>query len=249
MTAALHETVAEVTAWFTTRFEQLESLATELIGVLQFDAARRVELTETGRRRMKSIAERALSENSAVDGCGLIFARSALGTDNGHLEWWVREDETRFARYSFGVVPGGDRYYDYEHHEWFIRAFHDGAPALVGPYIDYLGVEAYVVTLTVPAVLDGVRIGAVGNDIQVVDLEAALLPVLLRSDSELAILGRHGNVVIGNSSRFLPGEYVPEELPGYARVALGPSSARLSLLYPADAPTEETRTASYTLPK
>lgn len=232
MTVALQETIDEVSAWFSDRFDTLETLATELIAVLDFDAERRLDLTEARRRRMKAIAVRTLAHNPAVDGCGLIFARSALGTENGHLEWWVREDETRFARYSFGVVPGGDRYYDYEHHEWFIRAFHDGAPALVGPYIDYLGVEAYVVTLTVPAVLDGVRVGAVGNDIQVVDLEAALLPVLLRSELELAIVGRHGNVIIGSSSRFLPGEYVPEDVPGCSRVRLGPESAGLTLLFP-----------------
>ncbi|MBL3698597.1 hypothetical protein D3228_02880 [Leucobacter luti] len=223
--------IDELNAWFSDHFTRLEALAEELIGVLRFDAEQRLELTESARRRLKAIAVRALAEDQTLDGCGLIFARSALGTENGHLEWWVREDETRFARYSFGVVPGGDRYYDYEHHEWFIRAFHDGAPALVGPYIDYLGVETYVVTLTVPATLDGTRIGAVGNDIQVADLEAELLPVLLRTPVEAAVIGRHGNVLFGNSTRFLPGEYVPQDLAGVARVPLGPASAGIQLLH------------------
>lgn len=236
MTAPIADITAELTAWFGERFTQLEELADDLIAALHLGPDRRLELSESARRRMKTTAVRMLEANPVLDGCGLIFARTALGTENGHLEWWVREDETRFARYSFGVVPGGDRYYDYEHHEWFIRAFHEGAPALVGPYIDYLGVEAYVVTLTVPAVLDGVRVGAVGNDIQVADLEAALLPMLLRSRAPLAIVGRHGNVLVGSSSRFLPGEYVPAELPGFARATLGPSSAGLTLLYPGEVP-------------
>ncbi|WP_125099457.1 cache domain-containing protein [Leucobacter chromiireducens] len=220
----------EISAWFADRFTHLETLAAEMIAALRFDAQRQLELTESTRRRMKAVAVRALAEHPVLDGCGFIFARAALGTENGHLEWWVREDEARFARYSFGVVPGGDRYYDYEHHEWFIRAFHHGVPALVGPYVDYLGVEAYVITLTVPAAQGDTRLGAVGTDIQVSDLEAELLPVLLRSSETLALVGRHGNVILGNSSRFMPGEFVPAELPGAERVALGPESAGVSLL-------------------
>jgi hypothetical protein len=146
----------------------------------------------------------------------------------------VREDESRFARYSFGVVPGADRYYDYEHHEWFIRAFHEGTPALVGPYIDYLGVEAYVLTLTVPANVAGVRVGAIGNDIQVADLEAELLPVLQRSGIEMALVGRHGNVLVGNSSQLLPGVLVPDTLEGFARKRLGPEGADVQLIYRTD---------------
>jgi hypothetical protein len=157
---------------------------------------------------MKSAASRYLAEHAVVDGCGLIFAHSALGTEAGQLDWWVREDESRFARYSFGVVPGADRYYDYEQHEWFIRAFVEGRSAAVGPYIDYLGVEVYIITLTVPAVVAGKRIGAVGTDIQVDDLERALLPLLLRCDSELVLLSRHGHVLLSNSARWLPGELV-----------------------------------------
>lgn len=222
--------IAEISAWFTARFAHLELLAGEMITALKLDEHRRLELTESTRRRMKAVAVRALADHPVLDGCGVIFARSALDTENGHLEWWVREDEARFARYSFGVVPGGDRYYDYEHHEWFIRAFHHGVPALVGPYVDYLGVEAYVVTLTVPAQHGDARLGAVGTDIQVSDLEEELLPVLLRSAQPLALVGRHGNVILGNSSRFLPGEFVPAELPGTERVALGPDSAGVSLL-------------------
>ncbi|UOR02690.1 cache domain-containing protein [Leucobacter allii] len=232
--AGMHGTIDRIDAWFGRRFTRLEQLGEQLLGVLRFDAAARIELTESARRRLKSVAVRYLAEDPVLDGCGLIFAHSALGTENGHLEWWVREDETRFARYSFGVVPGGDRYYDYDHHEWFTRAFDEGTAALVGPYIDYLGVEAYVVTLTVPAELDGRRIGAVGNDIQVQDLERDLLPVLLRAPAEAAVLGAHGHVLVGTSSRFLAGDHVPAETPGYRSAPVGPASAGLRILYAAE---------------
>ncbi|WP_449282332.1 cache domain-containing protein [Leucobacter sp.] len=228
---SVRETLDRLSSWFTQHFERLQSLADELISTLRFSEDGLIEISDSTRRRLKSAAVRFLAEDETIDGCGLIFAHSALGTENGHLEWWVREDESRFARYSFGVVPGADRYYDYEHHEWFIRSFHEGTPALVGPYIDYLGVEAYVLTLTVPAEIRGTRVGAVGNDIQVADLEAALLPVLLDHPSAMALIGRHGNVIFSNSSRFLPGDYVPESLPGFRRARIDPAQAGVQLLY------------------
>ena len=227
--AEAQPTIDRLNAWFGERFAHLESLSAELIHSLRLDEERRLELTEAMRRRMKVTATRFLVENPVVDGCGLIFAHSALGTENGHLEWWVREDEARFARYSFGVVPGADRYYDYEHHEWFIRAFNDGRPALVGPYIDYLGVEAYVLTLTVPAEIDGVRVGAVGNDIQLADIETALLPTLLDAPSDAILVGKHGNVLLSNSPAFLPGEYVGEAPSGFRRSRIAPESTGLQL--------------------
>lgn len=228
--ASIEEIVVELRAWFADRFARLNDLAAHLIELLRFDDDGHLELSDTSRRRMKSQATHYLAENQVVDGCGLIFAHSALGTPNGHLEWWVREDESRFARYSFGVVPGADRYYDYEQHEGFIRAYEEGAPALVGPYIDYLGVEEYVLTLTVPADAPQMRVGAVGNDIQAEDMEAQLLPVLLRSRRELVLVGRHGNVLFSNTSQYLPGELVREAARGFDTVALLPGSRDVRLL-------------------
>ena len=218
--ASAEETIARLRDWFDERFAHLSALGEELIAHLGFDEAGNLDLSSTARRGMKAAAARFLAEHAVVDGCGLIFAHSALGTEAGRLEWWVREDESRFARYSFGVVPGADRYYDYEQHEWFIRAYSEGRSAAVGPFIDYLGVEVYIVTLTVPADVGDRRVGAVGTDIQVEDLERALLPTLLRCDSELALLSRHGSVLISNSARYLPGDHVPVAPEGAHFVAL-----------------------------
>lgn len=226
----LDEVVADLSRWLTHRFDSLRALADEMLSLLRFDSDGLLDLTDASRRRLKSVAAGYLADHTVVDGCGLIFAHSALGTPNGHLEWWVREDETRFARYSFGVVPGADRYYDYEQLEWFTRAFNEGSPVLVGPYIDYLGVEAYVVTLTVPAETGGVRVGAVGNDIQAEDLEADLLPILLGCERELVVVNGHDNVLISNSSRFLPGEQVPDAEHGFDRVQLAPTLRDVQLL-------------------
>ena len=227
---SVDEVLAGLNNWLSRRFARLAELQAEFLAPMSLDDEEHLEIGEALRRKLRNIAVRYLAENECVDGCGLIFAQSALGTENGHLEWWVREDEQRFARYSFGVVPGADRYYDYEHHEWFVRAFHDGAPAIVGPYIDYLGVEAYVLTLTIPAEVNGIRVGAVGNDIQLADVEQALLPLMLRCDTDLVLLGSHRNVILSNSQAFLPGDFVPDTLERFRRVPVEPFTTGVLLL-------------------
>lgn len=205
---SISDTIATVQAWFETRFAHLSQLGDLLVTGLRFDSDGHLELPATALRGMKAAAAQFLAEHPVVDGCGLIFAHSALGTEDGRLEWWVREDEARFARYSFGMAPGADRYYDYERHEWFIRAFEDGHSVAVGPFIDYLGVEDYIITLTIPAVVGDRRVGAVGTDVQLDDLERALLPIMLRCESEITLLSNHGNVLLSTSAHYLPGEAV-----------------------------------------
>lgn len=221
----------QLEAWFTERLASINLLAEEFLSGMQLDADGHLGVSDSTRRRLKATAAKFLLHDEYLDGCGVIFAHSALGTENGHLEWWVREDETRFARYSFGVIPGADRYYDYEHHEWFVRSFEQGEAALVGPYIDYLGVESYVLTLAVPAIVAGTRVGSIGNDFQLQDLERFLLPLLLQQEQELVLLNRAGTVLFGTSPHFLPGDYVAESHPGFARIALQPQSLGLQLMH------------------
>ena len=227
---SLEDTIVLLRRWFDDSFDDLDAFAEQIIAGLSLNADDHVQYASTARKDMKATAARFLAEFPVVDGCGLIFAHSALGTKDGRLEWWVREDESRFARYSFGVAPGGDRYYDYEQHEWFTRAFEEGGNSAVGPYIDYLGVEAYVLTLAVPAVVGGRRIGAVGADIQLDDLERALLPILLRCDTEVALLSKHHSVLVSNSPNYLPGKHLPAAPEGTLFEILSPRSDGILLL-------------------
>lgn len=225
------DTAASLNTWLNSQFSKLTQLAQSLLEVVQLEGSGRVSVSTAARKHLRDATAAFLSENTVADGCGLIFASMVTERkEAGHLEWWVREDEQRFSRYSFGLIPGADRFYDYEHHEWFTRAYHDGAASLVGPYIDYLGIEAYVVTLTVPAEIAGTRVGAIGCDIQLADLERELLPILLKCETPLAIVGAHGHVLCSNSAKFLPGEYLASGDERIEWLSLEPTATSLRLL-------------------
>lgn len=213
--ASVEETIASISQWFSHQFDELHRLGAELTDELDLTSDSYLTLTPAARRTMKVRAAKYLQRNTSLDGCGLIFSRSVLTSEMGHLEWWVREDESRYARYSFGVVPGADRYYDYEQDDWFISAFHEGKPAAIGPFIDYLGVEVYILTITIPATVNGVRVGAVGNDMKIDDLEHELLPIMMDCAHEIVLLSSRGNVLVSNTSKFLSGETIINPPTGY----------------------------------
>lgn len=217
--------------WFQTRLQALQQLEQALCSELSLNKQGSVNITDKDRKLLKEHSIQYLANHPIADGCGLIFALSMLDSGRGQLEWWVREDETRFARYSFGVVPGSDRYYDYEQLDWFTKAFVEAKPALVGPYIDYLGVETYVVTVTTPAWIAGELVGAAGTDIQMSDLEEHIMPILQRSPYVAAIVTETGNVMASNSSKFLVGECVHPVPEGYHYTALSPEVFGLRLMY------------------
>lgn len=235
----IQRVAAALSAWFQSRLNAVVSLGETLCGELQLTESGTVAVSDRDRRRLKDHSFKYLAEEPVADGCGLIFALAALDSGRGQLEWWVREGETRFARYSFGVVPGSDRFYDYEQLDWFTKSFVEAKPAFVGPYIDYLGVETYVVTLTAPARVNGELVGAAGNDIQVSDLEHAIMPTLHTSQRELAVLNEHGNVVASNTSRYLVGELIHPFPDTWRQTALEPEVFGLKLAYSVE-PFEET---------
>ena len=62
----------------------------------------------------------------------------------------------------------------------------------------------------------------------------ALLPTLLSCADELVLVGRHDNVLLSNTSLFLPGEHVTDASLRFRRIQLMPGSRDVQLLVPAD---------------
>ena len=229
-----------VARWFTVLYSDLASTNRDIEGILatasdpSADVAR---LAKAGRDGIKDRVRVLLAERPRVNGAGLIFSRSARGEGKGVTEWWVRDGDGDVTRFQFGVNPGGQRFYDYETLEWFTVSFTTGRPWLTGPYIDYLGVEEYIVTATVRAEVHGRAVGVTGLDMTVAELERELLPLLRLERRPSALLNPHGGVLVSSTSRFAPGDLLTAPPEGFTRVPLPAVDATLSLLV-ADEPID-----------
>lgn len=226
--------VRDLSGWFAGVFGGIEAMSrdfTALIERASTPADGVARLAESARTSLQARARRFLHEYRTADGAGLVFARPADASSPSAIEWWVRGTGDDVDRYRFGTDPAAAGYYEYDRLEWYVRAYHDGCPCIAGPYIDYLGVDQYVVTLMVQALAHGRPVGAAGIDIRVDDLERALMPILHRVPGEAAVLNTHDTVLVGSSSRLLPGERVAEVPDGFRLTPLPGSRDLLRLLH------------------
>ena len=98
------------------------------------------------------------------------------------IEWWQRASDGTFDRdYSHQLDPTRDDLYDYGSKAYMTRPRDTGKPSAMGPYVDYGGVDDYLVTVSVPVASNGVFVGIVAADIRVASLERSVAPWLAQA--------------------------------------------------------------------
>ncbi|MFM6967420.1 MAG: cache domain-containing protein [Microbacteriaceae bacterium] len=208
-TAQLAAATTELSEWFVDMCDDLTALAVNAENEIARSRGRRSALADRDLRSVQSAADAFLERHPSPEAAGIIIRPGIVGTD-GDIEWWKRNEDGTSSRVLFTLTPQTAGFYDFETLEWFRNVVETGQPTLTGPYLDYAGMDQYILTMTVPFRLGGDIIGAAGCDIDLPALEAALMPILRRIDADAALVSQHGRVVLGNSGRFLVGNRVTE---------------------------------------
>ena len=208
---ALHEVAAQITRWFGDLFDDLVQLADESATAMAAARGRRTALTSRDLKAIEPAAGRFLDKHPEHEAAGIILRPGIIGAQ-GEIEWWNREADGRLRTLPFTLTPNTAGFYDFETLEWFSNVITTGRPTLTGPYVDYAGMDKYIITTTVPLragpEAGGDIIGAAGCDIEMRALEPALMPLLRRIDADAALVSQHDRIVLGNSGRFLVGNRV-----------------------------------------
>ncbi|MFU0805100.1 MAG: hypothetical protein ACFWTS_06350 [Pseudoclavibacter caeni] len=189
------------------------------------------------REALRTLALDALAAVPLLDGAGFATAHPAVrqeatvdapvapgrtaasgdeaevSTLDREIEWWMRDHtpgapRERTVRREFDLDAGSDGFYAFDRMDWYTIPVRTGQVHLAGPYIDYLGVDEYILTLTVPLRAHDEIVGIAGFDITQGDLEGPLTPLLRRTASSLALVSGQGRVLLGNSAAMLPGDSV-----------------------------------------
>ncbi len=231
-----NDTVAQecannISQWFKSFYRDLESASDKISESLTRRMSGRTKINNSDLLDLPEIAHTFLEGHHAAVGAGAIFAVASVSEAQGALEWWLRNDAGRISKREFDLVPDTDAFYDYEQQPWFTIAARTGHLALVGPYVDYLGMGEYILTLTVPLYVDGTFVGVAGSDIRVRDLEGVFLPAMRAVPGDAALLNSQDRVIAGNSGRFLVGNRVKETPPGARKIVLDVPALGLHFLY------------------
>ncbi|MET0864131.1 MAG: cache domain-containing protein [Nakamurella sp.] len=111
-----------------------------------------------------------------VVGMGMIVAPGLLPGERHRLEWWqFPAGRDHPSALQVDLNPESLGFYDYGSAEWFSVPRRTGRRHIVGPYVDALGTDRYLLTFTVPVLADGVFLGVVGADVPVSRFERHLL--------------------------------------------------------------------------
>jgi hypothetical protein len=145
-----------------------------------------------------------------VCGATLTVVPRLLADREMWMQWWVQSPggpkqlQPQLDRHK----PG---FYDYTTDEWYTVPAARRRTWLSDPYYDDGGAEADIVTISVPAVLDGTFVAVATADLDLAGVAALCVPALRRLGRPAALLGESGQVVATNdAARFTLGAAVDE---------------------------------------
>lgn len=229
-TEVLHAADA-LTTWFRDVSTEIDSLARDVASLLESNLGGRNKVDKAARVGLEGLSREFLTRNAFAVGAGTFFAAESVIGNGRASEWWSRKEPGTIQRLDFDLTPGSNRYYDYEKLPFFSIPADTGERTIWGPYIDYLGFEEYILTVTAPFSVQGNFMGVAGCDIRLTDLEPIIMPNLRSIPNDAALVNASNRVILGNSGMYLVGERVKHESSGHERVALDVPHLGLALIY------------------
>jgi len=154
-------------------------------------------------------------------GAGFIAAADDRQASAAHFAWWLGPIAgnpllgTTLAPTRLDLAARVHTEYlrDFRGLEWYRVPEATGRAHVTGPYVDHLCTFDFIVTLTLPVLVDGRMVGVIGADVSVTRLEQSLLPALLGLDAPAALVNAIGRVVISTEATLNAGDIVPN--PGH----------------------------------
>jgi len=123
-----------------------------------------------------ALIELLRAHRDIVVGMGMIVAPGLLRGERHRMEWWqLPPGRDQPAALRVDLNPESLGFYDCDSAEWFDVPRRTGRRHIVGPYVDALGTDRYLLTFTAPVVADGTFLGVVGADVPVAQFERHLL--------------------------------------------------------------------------
>ncbi|MGE0219512.1 GntR family transcriptional regulator [Mycolicibacterium sp.] len=163
------------------------------------------------RRRLRSqVARASLATLEAtklpIHGLGIIAEVGLIQESPYWICWFERARGGGFTASNHVTDPSRDDFYDYESRDYFVQPRDLDVAWATGPYVDYNGVDDYIVTIATP-IRDGGRfLGIAAADIFAAELERYFSPWLAGSHDLRLLLNAEGRVVVSNSLSYGMGE-------------------------------------------
>lgn len=227
---ATTQAAESIGGWFNDVYEGLRALSKDSEKAIRSARGRRVLMSEKDLRSVRPAARLFLGQHPIPEAAGVVISPEQTDTKRGSVEWWKRGSGDSMQKVVFNLAPDVAGFYDFVEFEWFSGVVKTGKPGFQGPYLDYAGMDEYIVTLMVPLSLDDFIIGTAGCDVEVRALETEIVPILRRIPADAALISNKNRIVAGNSGRFLVGNRVGDVPSDGVRVDIPGEILGLSLI-------------------
>lgn len=207
----VQEAANQIVAVIEDVYSGLAQLCDRVVTLHHSARAENAELRSSRLAELRPLLFEQLGRRShLVAGTGFIAAPGVLADTARWLEWWelTAQGEHRFL--DVDLDPDSVDFYDYTAAEWFEVPERTGERVIVGPYVDYGGTDAYMLTLTIPVTTPDAFLGVTGADVPAGRFEAAVLPVLRKINVEAALLNATGRIIASNTPRKLQGSLLKD---------------------------------------
>ncbi|MFE6646692.1 cache domain-containing protein [Nocardioides sp. NPDC057772] len=139
--------------------------------------------------------------NPNLIGGGFVAAPGALSDRRLYLVWWQGEERDFLGD---ADAPATGEAIDYTRQPWYRTPERTGELTLVGPYVDFVCTDEYVMTTTMPVYAGGRMVGVAGADTLVETLETMLLPGLREAGATL--VNGHGKAIVSADPQLATGD-------------------------------------------
>ena len=151
-----------------------------------------------------------LDGEGLLRGAGVVLAPAQLMDARLWIDWWVIDGAGLMQAAVFDFDEDSLDYYDYTGAQWYVAPRDGALRSLVGPYVDYNGLNDYIVTATTPVLVDDRFVGVAGADLSVDTIERRLVTLRKtlahsRFSGQLAIVNGSNRVVASTSARHVAG--------------------------------------------
>lgn len=196
--------IGALSAIFDGVFAQAESVRRQLAACFEHTGG-----DPLSRRDIASIEPHLEAElrkgGGLLRGIGVVLAPGLLMDARLWIDWWVIGEDDVVGPTHFDFDPDSLDYYDYTHAEWFLSPQQGTTRCLVGPYVDFSGLNDYIVTATIPVRIGADFVGVSGADLRVDEIERRLYAANRGSGGDLLLANSSDRVVASTSTRYVAG--------------------------------------------
>ncbi|MFQ6572299.1 PDC sensor domain-containing protein [Pseudomonas sp. UM16] len=153
-----------------------------------------------------AIDQQLLATGAFGCGGGVIVEPNCLADREMHLEWWYLADGGKTLPLRPNFDQRRENYYDYTAMPWYSRPRDSGKSVVEGPYVDLYGTNMYVLTFTMPILVQGQFIGVAGLDLSLHNVERLLVRSLMRLEHEAVLISADGRVIASNTANWMVGD-------------------------------------------